>query len=80
MKSNPHARRMLLSSLFKRKHFGFKLSAFLAEALTCFDIYEAHLNKVDFGPTRALGIEVPRRIWRVFAFAINREHAIILSY
>jgi hypothetical protein len=53
---------VLLSSPFKREHFGFKLGAFLAEALTCFDIYEAHLNKVDFGPTRALGIEMPLRL------------------
>jgi hypothetical protein len=56
------------------KHLGFKLGAFLAEALTCFEIYEAHLNKVGFGPMRTFGIEVPLRIWRVFAFTINREH------
>ena len=44
------------------EHFGFKLGAVLAKALSCFAFYEAHLNKVAFGPMLALGIEMPLRI------------------
>jgi hypothetical protein len=68
-----------LLSLSYAEHFGFKLGAFLAEALICFEIYEAQLNKVDFGPTRAVGIEMPRRIRRVLGFAVNQEHATFLD-
>ena len=58
------------------EHFGFKPHAFLAEtfALVGFGIDEAYLNEIDFRPMRALGIEVPRRIWRVFAFAVDQKH------
>ena len=61
---------------FRLEHFGFKPCAFLAEAFTLigFGIDETDLNEIGFRPMRALGIEVPRRIWRVFAFAVNREH------
>ena len=58
------------------EHFGFNLGAFFTESLAVF--YCAHLDKIDFGPMRALRIEVPLRIWRVFAFTINREHTTIL--
>ena len=58
------------------EHFGFKPHAFLAEtfALVGFGIDEAYLNEIDFRPMRAMGIEVPRGIWRVFAFAVNQKH------
>jgi hypothetical protein len=61
---------------FSAKHFDLKLGAFFTEALTCYSIYEANLNKVCFRPAGAMAIEMPRRIWRVFAFAINGEHSI----